>query len=145
MIKWISFLRYMFVLFFLLLCINSTPISPNNSSTQADTPLSYRTMQRNRPGPAQFKAAFAGGPAQDITVRPRSRPATTLRPINHPPGWLETVLMRPIRVECWSCLRPSWLHRGQRDATPHDWTCLNCLTHQRRDKVLFGNKKLLEK
>ncbi|KAH7032297.1 Ima1 N-terminal domain-containing protein [Linnemannia elongata] len=91
-------------------------------------------MQRNRPGPAQFKAAFAGGPAQDITVRPRSRPATTLRPINHPPGWLETVLMRPIRVECWSCLRPSWLHRGQRDATPHDWTCLNCQTHQRRDK-----------
>ncbi|KAF8933449.1 hypothetical protein BGZ47_010867 [Haplosporangium gracile] len=90
-------------------------------------------MQRNRPGPAHFKAAFAGGPTQDIAARPRSR-ATTLRPINHPPGWLETILMRPIRVECWSCLRSSWLHRGQKDATPHDWTCLNCQTHQRRDK-----------
>ncbi|KAF9905893.1 hypothetical protein EC991_001220 [Linnemannia zychae] len=42
--------------------------------------------------------------------------------------------MRPIRIECWSCLRPSWLHRGQRDATPYDWTCPNCLTHQKRDK-----------
>ncbi|KAG9068916.1 hypothetical protein KI688_011212 [Linnemannia hyalina] len=91
-------------------------------------------MQRNRPGPTHFNSAFPEGPTQDITARPRSRPGTTLRPINHPPGWLETILMRPIRVECWSCLRPSWLHRGQRDASPHDWTCLNCQNHQRRDK-----------
>ncbi|KAK3847088.1 MAG: Ima1 N-terminal domain-containing protein [Linnemannia gamsii] len=89
-------------------------------------------MQSNHPGPAHFKAAFAGGPGQDTTSYPRSR--TTLRPISRPPGWLESILMRPIRVECWSCLRPSWLHRGQRDATPYDWTCPNCLTHQKRDK-----------
>lgn len=95
-----------------------------------------RTMQRNRPGPTHFKTAFPGGPNQDITARPPlSRATTTLRPINHAPGWLETILMRPIRVECWSCLRLSWLHRGQREATPYDWTCLNCQTHQRRDKV----------
>ncbi|KAF9928456.1 hypothetical protein FBU30_002358 [Linnemannia zychae] len=89
-------------------------------------------MQRNRPGPAHFKAAFAGGSSQERTAQPRSD--STLRPIHHPPSWLETILMRPIRVECWTCLRPSWLHRGQRDATPSDWTCPNCQTHQKRDK-----------
>ncbi|KAF9437064.1 hypothetical protein BGZ76_002082 [Entomortierella beljakovae] len=56
-----------------------------------------------------------------------------MRPINQKPTWLETILLRPIKVECWSCLQFAWLHRNQQIA-PSDWTCPNCLTHQRRDK-----------
>ncbi|KAF9283269.1 hypothetical protein BGZ68_005453 [Mortierella alpina] len=61
------------------------------------------------------------------------RSGTHLRPIQQKPGWLETLLHRPVRVECWACVQLSWLHRGQRE-TPSDWTCPRCLTHQKRDK-----------
>ncbi|KAG9323470.1 hypothetical protein KVV02_007795 [Mortierella alpina] len=61
------------------------------------------------------------------------RSGTHLRPIHQKPGWLETMLHRPVRVECWACVQLSWLHRGQRE-TPSDWTCPRCLTHQKRDK-----------
>ncbi|KAI8597965.1 Ima1 N-terminal domain-containing protein [Dissophora ornata] len=57
-----------------------------------------------------------------------------MRPIHQKPSWLETIVHRPIRIECWACLHPAWLHRSQRDATPSDWTCPHCSTHQRRDK-----------
>ncbi|CAO3571790.1 unnamed protein product [Mortierella alpina] len=67
--------------------------------------------------------------------RPKTaqRSDTHLRPIHQKPGWLETLLHRPVRVECWACVQLSWLHRGQRE-TPSDWTCSRCLTHQKRDK-----------
>ncbi|KAG0049803.1 hypothetical protein BGZ83_005391 [Gryganskiella cystojenkinii] len=56
------------------------------------------------------------------------------RHIQDKPGWLETLIHRPIRVECWACFQCSWLHRGQKDATPSDWTCPHCLTRQKTDK-----------
>ncbi|KAI7816739.1 Ima1 N-terminal domain-containing protein [Gamsiella multidivaricata] len=66
--------------------------------------------------------------------RTRQACSQAMRPIQQQPSWMETIIHRPIRVECWTCLRPAWLHRNQHDASPLDWTCPNCLTHQKRDK-----------
>ncbi|KAF9917350.1 hypothetical protein BX616_001293 [Lobosporangium transversale] len=70
---------------------------------------------------------------QPVSTLPKGR-THQMRPIQRPPSWIEAILHRPIRVECWSCLRPSWLHRNQKNESPSDWTCPHCKTHQCRDK-----------